>query len=411
MGIVLADDLTSATEAAGHLAAIGRPASVVLDTDSAADCVDSDDTICLDLDSRSTDPHDAAARHADAVRRLLTCRNSSGEALYKSMDSSLRGNWAVELAATMRAAGSRRVAVLAPAYPAYGRTTVGGEQYAEGVRVDLGPAGTDPTCAVADASLVRPLAAAGFDVHVTRPDRELENIITRLLDHREGSVAPSVVVVDAATTQDLELVALTTSPRADELVLCGSPGLWEALNVAAAPPAIGIGWEFTLPKTTAVLVLVGSLHPTTRAQLACLGESGIPTTVLTAASSVDAILDHLDHLRDGDVPWQRRAVVLATPEQITQGQDTALAHLTRTALACCTRRPDLSLIVSGGDTARAVALALGARSITALGMLAPGIPVGRLRGPHPCHVISKAGGFGGPDALAAGVRALLGRSA
>jgi uncharacterized protein YgbK (DUF1537 family) len=66
------------------------------------------------------------------------------------------------------------------------------------------------------------------------------------------------------------------------------------------------------------------------------------------------------------------------------------------------------LVLSGGDTAVAVARALGAHGLVVEDELEPGVPVGRLLGPRPLPVVTKAGGFGGPEALVLACRAVTG---
>ena len=59
-------------------------------------------------------------------------------------------------------------------------------------------------------------------------------------------------------------------------------------------------------------------------------------------------------------------------------------------------------IVTGGETARRLLQALGASGITLLGEAAPGMPLSRVEGGSAAgaFLVTKAGGFGGPDALA-----------
>jgi uncharacterized protein YgbK (DUF1537 family) len=64
------------------------------------------------------------------------------------------------------------------------------------------------------------------------------------------------------------------------------------------------------------------------------------------------------------------------------------------------------LIMTGGATAVGVARRLGAIGIKLEGEVEAGVPVGALIGPRPYPVVTKAGGFGGPDTLVEAVQAL-----
>ena len=64
------------------------------------------------------------------------------------------------------------------------------------------------------------------------------------------------------------------------------------------------------------------------------------------------------------------------------------------------------LVMTGGATAVGVARQLGASGIELEGEVEVGVPVGALIGPDPYPVVTKAGGFGGPDTLLGAVQAL-----
>jgi uncharacterized protein YgbK (DUF1537 family) len=70
--------------------------------------------------------------------------------------------------------------------------------------------------------------------------------------------------------------------------------------------------------------------------------------------------------------------------------------------------PRLGLVLTGGDTARAVCRHLGIGGIRLLEEMAPGIPLGQLVGPHPLYAVTKAGAFGEEDALVKAVNKLKG---
>ena len=80
--------------------------------------------------------------------------------------------------------------------------------------------------------------------------------------------------------------------------------------------------------------------------------------------------------------------------------------LTRALAEVVTRAVNLvapvTLILTGGDTARAVCLALGAQALEIEREAAPGIPISRLRGGKwdGLTVVTKAGGFGDAETLA-----------
>jgi uncharacterized protein YgbK (DUF1537 family) len=65
-----------------------------------------------------------------------------------------------------------------------------------------------------------------------------------------------------------------------------------------------------------------------------------------------------------------------------------------------------ALVLTGGETAVGVARRLGATGLRVDDEVEPGVPIGRLLGPRPYPVVTKAGGFGSPDVLRAACAAL-----
>jgi uncharacterized protein YgbK (DUF1537 family) len=66
------------------------------------------------------------------------------------------------------------------------------------------------------------------------------------------------------------------------------------------------------------------------------------------------------------------------------------------------------MILTGGDTARAVCDHLGARGILVIQEVEPGIPLARTVGSHEIPIVTKAGGFGNVDVLIHASRLLKG---
>ena len=67
--------------------------------------------------------------------------------------------------------------------------------------------------------------------------------------------------------------------------------------------------------------------------------------------------------------------------------------------------PDPGVAATGGDVARALMSVLGARAVDLLGEVSPGIPLCAVRGGERpgLLLVTKAGGFGAPEALAKAV--------
>jgi uncharacterized protein YgbK (DUF1537 family) len=160
---------------------------------------------------------------------------------------------------------------------------------------------------------------------------------------------------------------LATVAGATDALLVGSSGL--ARRIAGPPVA-----RRPIARAASALVVAGSPAQTTRRQL-----------------------ERLPHTMDVSAPPKRNR---------DRGQAaTELAE--RLGVG---DKPEL-LVVTGGQTARLVCARLRATGVALLGEVQPGLPFGRLHGGSWDGVllVTKAGGFGGPNALLDALR-LLGPS-
>src|SRR6266567_3584454 len=110
---VIADDLTGASEIGGIGLRHGLKAEIILRGKFPPGA----DLLCIDTDSRSCSPREAARRAAAAARKL---RIAGAAWIYKKVDSVLRGNVVAEVQA-IRQALELRSALLVPANPCFGR--------------------------------------------------------------------------------------------------------------------------------------------------------------------------------------------------------------------------------------------------------------------------------------------------
>ncbi len=158
------------------------------------------------------------------------------------------------------------------------------------------------------------------------------------------------------------------------------------------------------PGASRPLVLAGSLHPASRAQveiLAATMETPPVRIALTAAGSASwgAVAERAGAecrrvaRRGGPI------IVQSTADIVPGGAAAASSCLAEMARSLATDGLVDGLIATGGDTARAAAGALGAHGLRLWGEMEPGVPVGILDGPHPLPVITKAGGFGDQGTL------------
>ena len=127
--IIIADDLTGAADSAGFYATLGLTALACL----RPGVCPSTDVLAISTNSRDLNRGEAAERTRRATEATLRGANAHDRAWwFKKIDSTLRGHPGAELAAVMSALGAE-CALVAPAFPAQGRTTVGGRQRVDGI--------------------------------------------------------------------------------------------------------------------------------------------------------------------------------------------------------------------------------------------------------------------------------------
>lgn len=376
--VVVADDLTGAADTGAQFARGGRRVLVRF----APGALPVADVAVLSTNSRYLNKKAAAAAVRAAVEELS--RAAAPRWIYKKVDSTLRGHPAAELDAVSQTWPSEPVLV-APAFPAQGRTVRNGRLWVGGVALEESEFGVE---------------AGSGDLRAVFGDAEYMGL--EALRGDEGALrrllrARGRVVADAETEEDLARLARVAVEEGFR-VFCGSAGLALALedrlNLPASKP-VGL-----CSGAGPLLVVVGSRSAVSTAQVKALA---VPPVLLAAATeskkAAEVLADTLSYraavLQSGGGDWPQGAAAVAA----ALGQTVA-----RTAAI---RRPG-ALVLTGGDTALAVCRALGASSLWLDGEVERGLPRGRLAdGPYAgLPVVTKAGGFGGEAALRQALRSL-----
>ncbi|MGH3391925.1 MAG: four-carbon acid sugar kinase family protein, partial [Actinomadura sp.] len=260
--VIVADDLTGAADSA--VAFVGG-ASVAVSVDPEAGWPDAR-VVAVDTDSRYAPAAVAAARVTAATARGV----AAGARVVKKIDSTLRGNVAAEIAAAAtvvgeHAGGRAALAVVAPAFPATGRTTSGGVVHVAGRPLPDGR-GDIGALLAEGGSRARAFDAAG-DVAALR---------ARFAQaYAEGLDA---VICDGETDAELAAVVAAAENTGHPVLLVGSGGLTAAL--AAAGSRYGGPVHGVAPFRGRSLAVVGSYSEPARRQHAALVAAGWTPVVI-----------------------------------------------------------------------------------------------------------------------------------
>ncbi|TPG49545.1 four-carbon acid sugar kinase family protein [Roseomonas nepalensis] len=391
--LILADDLTGAADCAIAFARRGLTASVGW---QGVEAGWETDVLAIDADSRRLPPGEAGARHA----ALLRARHRPGAGLIKKIDSTLRGQPAAELAATLaalREAGRPSLAILAPAFPATGRTTVSGRVHLDGAPLEGTPLWARDH-SYPSAHLAEVLGTAGLSARHLPLDLLRAGDAALAAALRDALAAGfDAVVADAVLPGDLDALARASLPLAEQALWVGSGGIAAAL--AAALPG---GAPDSLPARPAprggALVVVGSVAEASRLAARRAEEEGaaafdVPPALLRAgpadprwAPLSEGIAVTLAAGRDALVR------IAAEPDADLAG-GAALAEALASLLAPAARQMG-ALFATGGETACALLGHLGVTGIRLLEEIEPGVPLGVTQGALEVPVMTKAGAFG-----------------
>jgi D-threonate/D-erythronate kinase len=388
---VIADDLTGAADTGVQFVHAGYRAAVFFRaTEMLADDLDA---VAFDTDSRAKPSGFAAKRVLNAAHVARGAR-----IVYKKLDSTLRGNVAAELAAALGGARRER-AVVAPAFPAAGRTTVGGIQRVHGVPVDETEMANDPHTPVSEAHVPSLLAEAFSSVGALgAEDLADPELVRRTLEAYE------CVVADAERDADLEALVRAV-PDPGQVLWAGSAGLALALGSVYRGPCAGDASVQRVP-VRPVLVVVGSLSGVAREQVRRLVVEYGEVDVSVGSKEPDAVQEAVEVAKG--MLARGTCAVVHSPEERSASSESVLGELAEVAALLSEEELFEALVLTGGTTAVGVARRLGASGIRLEGEVETGVPMGALIGPRPYPVVTKAGGFGRRDTLVGAVEALSG---
>lgn len=375
--LIIADDLTGAADTGGGFARAGLRTLVRFAPGPSLPA----DVLAISTHTRHLSGAEAASRVREAAAQALASGRRAW--VYQKIDSTLRGNPAAELRAMMEVLDTR-AALVAPAFPEQGRTTLGGRQRINGQPLEQTSFGSS-------SDLVALFRKTGLPLRLL----SLETVRSGVEKLRAALREPALLVGDALTAEDLRFLAQAAA-QAGIRLLCGSAGLARALQEVV--PMIPMASELPMPflPTGPVLTVAGSRHPVALQQVdRCRRTGALVFTLTEEAQAVRALTAGRD-------------VVLSTVGLVQGDAQEVAARLGRAVRALVEKAPVGGLVLTGGDTALAVCAALKSTCLWLLGEVGPGIPWGRLAdGYRPgLRIATKAGGFGAEEALAVASRFL-----
>ena len=357
--VLLADDLSGALDAAAAFRRAGREVVVALQA-APWPLVPTGVLIAVNSETRNDPP----ARAAAVIAEILAGLQRRGDRLvYKKIDSTLRGPVAAEITALAEAFPGSRI-LFAPANPAVGRMVRGGVLCIHGVPVTETEYARDPVSPVCESDIRRLLAGAGGE-RVVIPDVENPGHLSAAVGAVAAAGGPWIAVGSGALAR----------PVAEQL---GGAGPTVARRAAWQDPPPG-----------PVLLVGGSAHALNQLQAAELGrQRGVPVHTFRWSEPAIPLAATASDLR-----VKGGAALLV---EATRGDSRQVLHALVAAVAELARHVDgVKLFATGGETAQALAGALGITTLTLGDEIEPGLSLARADSGR--WLAIKPGGFGTPS--------------
>lgn len=411
---IIADDLTGALDTGVQFSKWGLDSMVTL-TDSLQSHVA---CIVINTDSRALPLPEAEERVRRAVRLL------HGRLVYKKIDSTLRGNVGGELAVALDELGAEK-ALVVPAFPANGRTTLGGRLLVRGVPLEQTGIGRDPRNAITDSYIPTLLRSQIQEpvglVKLEEVDRGPEAVCAAV-----GCAPERIIVLDATGEVHLAHIALAVLRSSGAWLPVGSAGLAEGLA-----PALGLSKNDNRREPAGgrpggqprgpLLVVAGSRNDVTAAQLR-------KAMAALELAVIEPEVQHLVAEDEAERAGEVARVAAAAGQSLAAGRPTLVTTcfgaivpggslpiavgLGEIARSIMSEHPVGGLFLTGGDIAFQVCCALSGQALKPVAEVVPGLPASLLSGGawDGLRIVTKAGGFGKKDAIVVGCHYLIGGS-
>lgn len=418
--IIIADDLTGANDTGVQFAIQGLHTEILLEGTNLSQQSEAA-ILVVDTDSRAIGANEAYQK----IQRIAKQAQQAGfKNFYKKVDSTLRGNIGIELQAILDL-GFHDFALVMPAFPKNGRTTVGGHHLLYGVPLSETEIGKDSKTPVLESVLPELLrqqtSALIGHIGIFELSQGEETIAVAIQHHLAQGCR--ILSCDAWQDEHFQLVAGAALRVSQKILWTGSAGLAECL------PQL-FGWNEKQSLSAPSLVIAGSISSVTREQIQQLMNEEHELVEVQIADylpwqeneTMPCLQKALRLLKNGkniilSSGYQTDAIERAKVSGERLGMSSlevsqSVAHILGWMGATILQQQEVAgVVLTGGDTAASVCRALGVKGIRILEEVAPAIPLGKMvteKG-KTLWVITKAGAFGSSDALVKATQRLIER--
>ncbi len=395
---IIADDLTGANDTSLQLFLRGCKTQVAFGEDISIDENLKTEVFAMSTETRNVDAKTAHEKVLNVSENILKKYNF--EYIYKKIDSVLRGNIAVEVV-TLLDSLEYDAAVIFPAFPNEGRTTIGGFHLVKGIPLQRTEVSRDPACPIMESNIINLLRSQLPEEMANYTDlisldivmKGAGPILTKLNDLI--SKGKKLIVADAVSTTDLEQIAFAVTKSSYKILPVGSAGAAQALGKIWHPDTdedlVKEPQVPNLPK----LVVSGSATDLTASQIKRLQENdNIENTYFIAIKPQNIFSNDFEEIAQRVLNnlIKDNTVIIHSSELIENTEELSsllieneltkevfiskicdyLASVTKTVLS----QKEAVLITVGGETSYKCCRAIGSKNLQIIDTVAPAIPLG-----------------------------------
>ena len=418
---VIADDLTGANDTALQFAKRNIKSSVEINFMQMEDIEDKE-VVVVDTDSRDLDEYLSYKRVKDICEKIS---RYNIKCVYKKIDSTLRGNLGAEIKA-VDDVFKPDIVIIAPAYPANQRITIGGYHLLEGKPIELTEIANAPKTPVKKSYLPAILQEqvnkniAVIDFKIIRQGANFINKkISKFIDQGRRWIVCDII-------EEENFITLMDAVKEYKNILwVGSAGLAEYL-----PYYYRWSGEKVLSmdkRKGAILVCAGSVSHITQNQVqTLLNQENIH---LVKINMVRLLEDKNRKKKKksriiNQLIKEQENILLATAQsddEVEQAVEIGkkynlsrkeISEKIATIMAELIKSIEVNslsgMILTGGDMAVHICRAIGVNSIKIISEIDSGVPLGYIESDNleKLFIVTKAGAFGKPDVFIKSIRAI-----
>lgn len=415
---IIADDLTGANDTALQFHLRGSNTQILLDYEGYLQNIKNAQTWAISTETRNIDAESAYNKVKSATKTFIEKLNL--EFFYKKIDSTLRGNIAVETLAMLEVL-DWDAAIIVPAFPSEGRITVGGYHLLKGIPIER-------------TEVARDVHSPIFESHIptllkSQLDDEKKDLVglIELSTIMNGagpilfklneliSQGKKLIIADAVSITDIEQIVLAINKSDYNILPTGAAACAQVLGNIWLPEMKNQYVQKTIPKLPK-LIISGSASHMTENQIKKLSDSDDFDNTYFIDLDVKTILSGVsDELVDRVVKnlGQNNIVVVNTSYLIIDfdgfSDECLNAGLTRHKLASIitdflaeltkivVAKRDVILITLGGETSYKCCSAIDSLQLQLIDEVAPSIA---LSIDHKAQwIVAKSGNLGNSNTL------------